>query len=233
MTANVLIGSLAYAVTAAALLVRDILWLRVLGLAANLGFVVFNITAQGGPTFVFLGWSLLFLVINLFQIGNLILERRSIRLPEADEDLHTSVFPSLPVGEFRILLKASSRRDLSEGTVLAEQGGESEQVLLIERGAIKLERDGELLDQLIQGHMLGEIAFVARRPFSSRATVVTPTRVLSWDRKTLERLFLRRPALAIGFHAAFIGQLRLVTSAAAAAAPAAQRGSGGPAPSDL
>ena len=208
MTANLVIGSLAYVVTAAALLVRDILWLRILGLVANVGFVAFNITAPGGPTFVFLGWSLLFLAINLFQTGSLILERRSIRLPEADEDLHTSVFPSLPVGEFRILLKTSSRRDLSEGTVLAEQGGESEQVLLIEHGVIKLERDGELLDRLIQGHMLGEIAFVARRPFSSRATVAAPTRVLSWDRRSLERLFLRRPSIAVGFHAAFIGQLR-------------------------
>ena len=225
MTVNVIIGSLAYAITAAALLVRDILWLRVLGMVANLGFVAFNITAQGGPTFVFLGWSLLFLGINLFQIGSLILKRRSIRLPEADEDLHTMVFPSLPVGEFRILLKASSRRDLSEGTVLAEQGGESEQVLLIERGAITLERDGELLDRLIQGHMLGEIAFVARRPFSSRATVATPTRVLSWDRKSLERLFLRRPSIAVGFHAAFIGQLRGGTVRPADAATGS--GSGG------
>ena len=224
MTANLVIGSLAYAVTAAALLVRDILWLRVLGLVANVGFVAFNITAPGGPTFVFLGWSLLFLAINLFQTGSLILERRSIRLPEADEDLHTSVFPNLPVGEFRILLKASSRRDLSEGTVLAEQGGESDQVLLIERGVIKLERDGELLDRLIQGHMLGEIAFVARRPFSSRATVAEPTRVLSWDRKSLESLFLRRPSIAVGVHAAFIGQLRGGTAIGPAAA---QNGSGG------
>jgi Cyclic nucleotide-binding domain len=229
MTFNFLVGNLAYAVTAAALVVRDILWLRVLGAVANIGFVVLNITAQDGPAYVFLNWSLLFLAINFYQIGSLIFERRNIRLAEDDEDLHSAVFPNLPVGEFRILLKAGCRRWLNEGAVLVKQGGEAAEVLLIEHGSIKLERDGQLLDRLKPGHMLGEIAFVARRPFSSRAIVDSPTRVVSWRRSTLERLFLRRPSLALGFHAAFIGQLRGGTIIRA---PIGQGGREGATPSD-
>jgi hypothetical protein len=212
VTAALIIGNLAYAVTAAAPVVRDILWLRILGGVANVGFIVVILMSPGGPTYVFLAWSLLFLAINLFQIGQLILERRNIRLGEEDQDLHAAVFPNLPVGEFRILLKAGRRHDLPPDTVIIEQGDAVAEVLLIERGAVRLERDGRLLDRLVAGHMLGEIAFVAQRPFSSRAVVDIPTRVVAWEPSILNRLFLRRPSLALGFHAAFIGQLRRVTT---------------------
>jgi hypothetical protein len=205
---SLILGSVAYAMAAAALVVRDILWLRVLGAAANIGFVISNLVAPGGPTYVFLFWSVLFLSINFVQIGSLMAERRNIRLGDEDRDVHDLVFPNLSVGEFRILVKAGCRRDLPSGRVLVEQGRASAEVLLIERGAVRLERDGQPLDRLVEGHMLGEIAFVAHRPFSSRAIVDAPTRVIAWERTTLDRLFLRRPSLALGFHAAFIGQLR-------------------------
>jgi CRP-like cAMP-binding protein len=151
---------------------------------------------------------LLFLAINLYQIVSLILERRKIRLSAEDQDLYASVFPNLAVGEFRMLLKRGERRDIPTGTVLVEQGHDCAEVMLVEHGAIALERDGRELDRLREGSMLGEIAFVAGRSFSSKATVAAPTRIVAWERAELNRLFLRRPALAIGFHAAFIGQLR-------------------------
>ena len=212
MTSSLVIGNIAYAVTAGALLVRDMLWLRVLGALANAGFIVGAVVTPGSPTYAFLAWSFLFLAINLFQITSLILERRRIHLPDQDQDLYTSVFPNLPVGEFRLLLKAAQRRDVSAGTVLAEKGDCRPDVLLVERGAIRLERDGSETDCLHAGDMLGEVAFVAGRPFSSRAVVEMPTRVVAWDRTALNRLFLRRPAIALGFHAAFIGQLRRNTA---------------------
>jgi len=208
VTPALVIGSLAYAVTAAALVVRDILWLRLLGTIASIGFILANVISPGGPTYVFLAWSSMFLAINVFQISSLIVERRNIQLDEEDQDLHSFVFPNLSVGEFRLLMKAGRRRDISEGVVLAEQGDQGAEVMLIERGVVQLRRDGQELDRLIEGHMLGEVAFVSRRPFSSRAVVAEQTRVVVWQRATLDRLFLRRPSLAIGFHAAFIGQLR-------------------------
>jgi hypothetical protein len=148
---SLFVDSLAYAITAAALLVRDILWLRVLGTVANIGFVLSDVVTPGGPTYIFLFWSALFLSINLFQIGSLVLERRDINLSDEDQDVHTSVFPNITVGEFRILLKAGCRRDVSIGCVLVEQGNEAAEVLLIERGMVRLERNGQLLDQLVEG----------------------------------------------------------------------------------
>ncbi len=195
-------------VTAAALLVRDILWLRVLAALANTGFLVGALLTPGGPNYVFLGWSLVFLAINIVQIVYLILERRDVGLSDRDRDLHLAVFPNLPVGEFRLLLRSGRRREASPGEVFAQQGQASGEVLLVEEGVICLERDGKPLDRLRRGDMLGEIAFVAGRPFSSRAFAETTTQVVAWERNVLDRLFLRRPSLALGFHAAFIGQLR-------------------------
>ncbi len=208
VSAPFVVANLAYVVTAAALLVRDILWLRVLAALANTGFLVGALLTPGGPNYVFLGWSLVFLAINIVQIVYLILERRDVGLSDRDRDLHLAVFPNLPVGEFRLLLRSGRRREASPGEVFAQQGQASGEVLLVEEGVICLERDGRPLDRLRRGDMLGEIAFVAGRPFSSRAFAETTTQVVAWERNALDRLFLRRPSLALGFHAAFIGQLR-------------------------
>lgn len=151
---------------------------------------------------------MLFLAINLYQIVQLILERRDVRLSHEDQDLYTSVFSNLAVGEFRLLMKIGNRADLRPGAVLARQGDDGSEVMLVERGAIKLERDGRHLDQILGGGMIGEIAFVAGRPFRSTASAAVRTRIVTWKRADLNRLFLRRPALALGFHATFIGQLK-------------------------
>jgi hypothetical protein len=204
---SLIIGNLAYAITAAAFLVRNMLWLRVLSAAANAGFLLASLLGPSGgkaPA----TWSLIFLAINIYQIIDLILERRKVALQAEDSDLHVSAFPNLPHGEFRQLLKIAHRREVPAGTILVDQGQEAADVLLIERGTIELERDGVRLERLRPGHMLGEVAFVAGRPFSSRAIAATPVRLVVWDRERLNWLFERRPAIAIGFHAAFIGRLR-------------------------
>jgi hypothetical protein len=201
------VGSLAYAITAAAFLVRDMLWLRILSAAANGAFVVAGLLSPTGLN-ALVAWTLLFLTINIYQIISLMLERRKVDLRAEDRDLHVSAFSNLSQGEFRLLLKIAHRCEVPEGAVLVEQGQEAADVVLVERGAIELQRDGVLIERLQAGRMLGQVAFVAGRPFTSRAVAATPVRLVVWEREQLNRLFERRPSIAIGFHAAFIGQMR-------------------------
>jgi len=209
MNESSVIGNIAYAITAASLLVRDILWLRVLSALANGGFICGNLVAPGAHAYAFVAWSSLFLGINLVQISRLIVERRNIGMSAEDKDLHAAVFPNLPVGDFRVLLKAGERRKLREGAAIVAQGDDPRAVFLVEQGAIRLERDGKPVARLVNGQMLGEIAFVRGRPYSSGARAEAPTRVVVWERSTLDRLFVRRPSIALGFHAAFIGRLEI------------------------
>jgi hypothetical protein len=204
---SLVVGSLANGITAAAFLVRDMLWLRILSAAANAAFLVASLLSPTGPN-ALAGWTLLFLAINIYQIIDLVLERRKVDLADEDRDLHAAVFPNLQHGEFRLLLKIARRCEIPEGATLVEQGQEAADVVLVERGAIELQRDGVLIERLQAGRMLGQVAFVAGRPFASRAVAATPVRLVVWEREQLNRLFERRPSIAIGFHAGFIGQMR-------------------------
>jgi hypothetical protein len=208
LNASLIIGNVAYAITAAAFVVRDILWLRLLSAFANAAFVAANIVAPAGPSYAFLIWSAIFLAINIFQIASLLLERRNVELATEDQDLHSAVFPHLPIGEFRLLLKIASRKEAPAGYILVEQGQNGTDVLVVESGLVTLERNGQPVGALAAGDMLGEMAFAGDRPFSSTAVVREPTKLIGWARKDLENLFARRPLIAIGFHAAFIGALK-------------------------
>lgn len=70
---------------------RDILWLRILtccGLLFGIVFFVCQTTPLYGPTF----WHIVFLLINIVQIGRLIRARRESRLSDTQEQVAEDVF---------------------------------------------------------------------------------------------------------------------------------------------
>lgn len=205
---SLILGNVAYAAMAAALLVRDILWLRILGIFANLGFIAANLASRNGPNYTFMAWSALFVAINCGQIALLWIERFRTDLSDEDRDLHAAVFSNLPTTEFRRLLAAGKRTTFPIGEILVGEGGRRDDVIVIEHGVADVSRSGQVIAQRKDGDMIGEMAFVTHRPFSAQIRVTDTLRAVCWQKDTLQRLFVRRPSLALGFHAAFIGHLQ-------------------------
>jgi hypothetical protein len=190
-------------------MVRDILGLRILSLIANIAFIVANLASSAGPNYTFMAWSALFVVLNTTQIGMLIMGRYFTVLSQEDEKLRAAVFPHIEIDEFRRLISLGKRYEMPVDHTIVEEGGTRNDVLLIESGTVSVVRDGKMIDIRRDGDMIGEIAFVAHRRFYAAMRVTQKCRVIAWDHDVLHRLFVRRPALAIGFHAAFIGRLHI------------------------
>lgn len=219
----VVLGNLAYASSAAAFLVRDMLWLRLLSVFGNIASLTAILIEGVRPSNgVFMGWLVLFLAINVVQSAILVRERLDTRMDEQDRDLHAAVFPRLSVGEFRLLLRHAHRRTIAEGEVIAWEGRRLGEVLLVEHGSLTLLRGGATVDQRRSGEMLGEVAFVAERYMSTTAVAAETAQIVAWTQEALRRLFARRPAIALGFQGAFIAQaVRLSEPASGAGYPPA------------
>ncbi|MEQ1837884.1 MAG: hypothetical protein ABL858_06070, partial [Candidatus Nitrotoga sp.] len=78
-----LIGTMSYAIIAVSYLMTNIFWLRV---AAVIGMFIeiAYFRMSGGDLKVGIGWDLIFVGINLYQLIWLVRERASVTLPEKD-----------------------------------------------------------------------------------------------------------------------------------------------------
>ena len=83
--------------------VRSVLWLRVLTVVAICCMMPYYFYREE-PLYDAMVWNVLFLVINLFQIALLILERRPVFLGEEEMHLYRTLFRSLKPREFTSLL---------------------------------------------------------------------------------------------------------------------------------
>ena len=71
--------------------VRDILWLRILTIAAAVLLIPYYYL-QSQPLWIAISWNLVFVGINLFWVARLLLERRSVQLTE--DELRLRQFPT-------------------------------------------------------------------------------------------------------------------------------------------
>ena len=181
--------------TAAAYLVKDILWLRVLTTFACVAGIIFNYNVHSTPLWVVIYWNLLFLVINLVQIAIIMKERREVSFTEEEKELYETLFKNFAPFEFMKLLRVGNWLEAKKDEVLAVEDKELANVMLIYNGIVGVEADGQLLTQLKDGSFIGEMSFITGGAASATVRAVEPTRYLAWSKADLGRLFQRNPSM--------------------------------------
>src|SRR5262249_18484588 len=140
-------------------LVKDILWLRVLTVVAGVPLLVFYFL-QATPLWAAIGWNVLFLVINVYQVYLLVLERRPVTLLEHEQRLYQLVFRSLTPGEFIKLLRLARWEEAACDERIVERGRALERMMLIFSGKTAVQVDGRTVVHLKDGQFIGEMSFI-------------------------------------------------------------------------
>jgi len=89
-------------------LVKDILWLRLLTVLACIAGIIFNYFVPATPLWVIIYWNLLFLAINIVQIGIIMKERSEVDFTEEEKELHETLFKNFAPFEFMKLLRVGA-----------------------------------------------------------------------------------------------------------------------------
>ena len=113
-------GHISYLLIAISYWLTDIFWLRVVAVV-GLSLEILYFWHSGGDLPTGMGWDLIFIAINLYQLYRLVKDRLSLRLPEADRDLLRSVFTGLDDSQIARLLIAGEFCDFAGGTTLAAE----------------------------------------------------------------------------------------------------------------
>lgn len=198
MTAQI-IGHLANLIFAAAYLVRDIMWLRVLSIGGCLAAALFNYFAPASPLWVAIFWNILFIAMNVIWCVILWRERAGINFTEDEKELHATIFSGLSPLEFSKILRAGRWETYPGGTTLLRKGDQVQDVILIHNGSARVDRDSGRSITIRDGAFIGEMALSSGAPASATVSSSSELKAVTWSIASLKDLFERNPALDARF----------------------------------
>lgn len=181
-------GHFSYLLIAISYWLTEIFWLRVVAVI-GLSLEILYFWHSGGDLRTGIGWDMIFITINLYQLYRLVKDRLSLRLPEADRDLFRSAFTGLDDSQIARLLAAGEFVDLAGGTTLAEENRALDKIYFICSGRVAITIAGREVSYVESGSFIGEVAFLTETPATATAIAEGGVRALAFDRVALKRFF--------------------------------------------
>jgi hypothetical protein len=197
----------AYSVAARSLRFKNTPALRIASVVAAMAALAGTLISSGHVSRVSIAWACLLAIVNVFQIFLIVWEIRPVRLQGEKQLLRELAFPNLTPTAFNSLMRFAEWRDGEPGEVLASQGSEVTEILVLLTGAADFERDGRYVRKLAAGAIIGEIGYLSAQPFSATIRLSAPSRLVAWRRDVLDDFFALHPAIASSFDRAFIARL--------------------------
>jgi len=193
MPLNTLLINTGYFLMLLGLLARDILWLRIILVAAQtlLGIYAYRI---GNMPMSF--WNFAFVAINGVRIVGLLSERRAVRLPRAQELIYQLVFLPMTRREFLYLWELGEER-IFDGQQLIRHGEKQNNLVLLLDGEVVVRKEEATLARLGRGKFVAEMSFVTGEPASADVIADGAVHCRVWPQEKIQSLDQLNPVLLI------------------------------------
>lgn len=168
-----------------AFLVRDILWLRALTVAASC-FLLPYFYLQPTPLLTPIYWNLAFTSLNAYWIVRLLLERRPIKLTEEEQRLCELVFRTMTPREMIKILRLGGWRTAETAQCLVNRGRALDELMVIYSGKACVEVDGKYVTELQPGQFIGGISYITDETAPANVVAIEPTRYFVWPKSVLK-----------------------------------------------
>jgi len=190
---NVVLINAGYLLMLSALLVRDILWLRAILIAAQSILMTYALQI-GNQNVAF--WNGLFVLINTIQVIRLIRERRPIKLSDALEKIYQLVFSSLQRREFLYIWHMGNVNTVQD-SVIIQKGKHQKNIALILDGIVEVKNKNHLIALLSHGSFVAEMSFLTGNPATADVNAQGSVKLISWPQIKLRGLQQINPDLFI------------------------------------
>lgn len=184
MDLHFIVLNISYILVTIGLLVRDMLLLRSMITISELLIIGWALTVGNH---VIAGWNAVFLVINLFQIVRLIIERMPVKLPEELEDIYINVFNELKEREFLYFWNTGKTISITDEFLCRENQYQDELMLILD-GQVSVRKNGNEIAKLKRGSFVAEMSFMTGEPSSADVVNLEKTRCIVWSKEKLKHL---------------------------------------------
>lgn len=197
----VFFGHAASILTMAAYLLKDMLWLRFLAILSCFAGIAFNYLVPATPLWTVIYWNLLFILINVVQIGIIIKERTGIHFTEEEKELHDTLFKNFAPFEFMKLMRVGQWLEAKQGQILATEQKPIDSIMLIYNGLVEVQSKGKEVARLKDGNFIGEVSFITGGAATATVRALMPTRYVAWPKKDISQLLNRNPSMRFAMQA--------------------------------
>lgn len=177
---------------------RDILWLRILTVAAAC-FLLPYFYFQPEPLYPAIFWNLVFMVLNVYWIIRLLLERRPVRLSDDEKQLCQIAFRSLTPHEMKKILKLSTWENADPGECFISMNDPLEKLILIYSGKANVELEGQKVGELNSGQFIGEMSYFTEEVAAANVVATETIRYVSWPKDQLKNFLDKNSDLRAAF----------------------------------
>ncbi len=177
-----------------AFMVRDILWLRIMTVAASC-FLLPYFYFQPTPLLAPMYWNLAFTALNLYWIVRLFLERRPVKLSDQEQQLCELAFHTMKPREMLKILKLGTWRSVDTDTCLVNKRTALDELMLIYKGKACVMIDGKSVTELQPGQFIGGISYVTEEISTVDVVSLEPTQYFVWPKTKLKSFLKQNPEL--------------------------------------
>lgn len=146
-------------------------------------------------------WNLLFILINVVQIGIIIKERTGIHFTVEEKELHDTLFKNFAPFEFMKLMRVGKWLEAKQGEILATEQKPLDSVMLIYNGLVGVESKGKEVAKLKDGNFIGEVSFITGGAATATVKALMPTRYVAWPKEAISQLLNRNPSMRFAMQA--------------------------------
>jgi CRP-like cAMP-binding protein len=194
LNVNDLPGHIAYLLLGISYFLTSMYWLRVLAIFGLLCEILY-FSMTGGNMFAGIAWSVIFILINAYQLYWLILEKLSLRLPEKEGPLLREALAGLDDAQISRLLRAAEWKDYQHGETLTRQDAPVDALYFLCSGRANVEVNKSLVTYLEKGSFVGEIAYLTGNPATATVVVDEPARILKFSKMRMAKVTAADPQI--------------------------------------
>jgi hypothetical protein len=194
---KLLFGHFTYLLLIVSMLMRRIVWLRSIAIAAGISKVIYRIFFVFDPVSVL--WESMFVLVNAGELAATWWQYRPLQLRDEEQQLIETLAPNLSRRATRALLAKAEWRSAAPGETLTTEGAVVGGLIYIADGGIDIVVAGGTVGMVSAGELLGEITWEDGEAATATAIARTPVRYVWFDggqlRHTLRRLEILRYAV--------------------------------------
>ena len=184
--------------TVASFSVRAMLPLRALAVTSQI-FAIPYFMLQPTPLWTPVGWTGLFMAINLYHITRILLERRPVKFTPDEQRLYELAFQRFEPREFLKLLKLGKWKTAGQGDKILTRGDPITQIAVPVAGTVSARHEEGEVAQLGPGELIGAGIALTRQPSFINAEFAENARYMSWSVTDIDKFLDKNPELAIKF----------------------------------
>jgi CRP-like cAMP-binding protein len=185
--------------TVASFSVRGMLRLRLLAVASQIIAIPYFVF-QAAPLWTPVGWTVLFLAINLYHITLILLERRPIKFTAEEQRLYDLSFQTLEPREFIQLVKFGEWKTAVQGDKFLTRGEPITHIAVPITGTLTTRQGEEAVGQLGPGELIGAGIGLTGQPAAFDAEFAEDAHYMCWPVTDIQTFLGNNPELANKFN---------------------------------